>query len=218
MFPIRRICRPISRCMTYSGCSFRNHVNANDYNHIKQILMDGCLAQLIFKEPPNNKLEFISRGNSKNFIANQKLVRKTMNKEDRYSHLVPMDSILCKFSPYLHHTTQSIVIKKGKNNRIIWDGLTVMKPTNIFMNQITPDAQESLVTFGHVKVQIYIDTYNTRISYPTLIILIALADIKACFRFARIHADLTGAFGFLADDLYNLATAMVFGLTASASS
>jgi hypothetical protein len=29
---------------------------------------------------------------------------------------------------------------------------------------------------------------------------------------------LTGAFGFLADDLYNLATAMVFGSTASASS
>ncbi len=31
-------------------------------------------------------------------------------------------------------------------------------------------------------------------------------------------ADLTGAFGFIADELYNLATAMVFGLTASASS
>jgi hypothetical protein len=34
----------------------------------------------------------------------------------------------------------------------------------------------------------------------------------------RIHADLRGAFGFLSDYLYNLATAMVFGLTASASS
>jgi hypothetical protein len=33
-----------------------------------------------------------------------------------------------------------------------------------------------------------------------------------------IDADLTGAFGFLTNDLYNLATAMVFGLTASASS
>jgi hypothetical protein len=86
------------------------------------------------------------------------------------------------------------------------------------MNQITPVDQESPVTFGHVKLQIYIDIYNTRISYPTLVILIALADINACFRFARIHADLTGAFGFLANNLYNLATAMVFGSTASASS
>ena len=72
--------------------------------------------------------------------------------------------------------------------------------------------------FGHVKLLIYINIYNTRISYPTLIILIALTNIKACFRFASIHADLTGAFGFLADDLYKLATAMVFGSTASASS
>ena len=93
-----------------------------------------------------------------------------------------------------------------------------MKPTNIVMNQITPVAQESPVTFGHVKLQIYIDIYNTKISYPTLIILIALANVKACFWFARIHAYLTGAFGFLPDDLYNLATAMVFDLTSSASS
>ncbi len=141
-----------------------------------------------------------------------------MNKEDRYSHLVPIDPILCKFSPYLCHTTQSIVIKEGKNDHIVWDGSTVLKPANIVMNQITPVDQESPVTFGHVKLQIYIDIYNTRISYPTLVILIALADINACFRFARIHADLTGAFGFLANNLYNLATAMVFGSTASASS
>jgi hypothetical protein len=49
-------------------------------------------------------------------------------------------------------------------------------------------------------------------------ILLGLADVKACFRYPRIHTDLTGAFGFIADKLYNLATAMVFGSTASASS
>jgi hypothetical protein len=48
--------------------------------------------------------------------------------------------------------------------------------------------------------------------------LLGLADVKACFRYPRIHTDLTGAFGFIADKLYNLATAMVFGSTASASS
>jgi hypothetical protein len=141
-----------------------------------------------------------------------------MNKEDRYSHLVPMDPILCKVSPYLHHTTQSIVIKEGKNDRIVWDGSTVLKPTDIVMNDITPVVKESPITFGHVKMKIFIDIYNMCISSPNERILIALADIKACFWFARIHADLTGAFGFLADDLYNLATAMVFGSTTSASS
>ncbi len=72
--------------------------------------------------------------------------------------------------------------------------------------------------FGHVESQIYMDIYNTRISHPTATILLGLADVKACFQYPRIHADLTGAFGFIADELYNLAMAMVFGLTASASS
>jgi hypothetical protein len=141
-----------------------------------------------------------------------------MNKEDRYSHLVPMDPLLCKLSPYLRHTMQSIVIKDNKNNRIVWDGLTVTQPTDIVMNQVTPVAQEAPVTFGHVKSQIYTDIYNTHISYPTATILLGLAGIKVCFRYPRIHTDLTGAFGFIADKLYNLATAMVFGLTASVSS
>ncbi len=55
------------------------------------------------------------------------------------------------------------------------------------------------------------------ISYPTATILLGLADVKARFRYPRINIDLTGAFGFIADELYNHATAMVFGLTASAS-
>jgi hypothetical protein len=141
-----------------------------------------------------------------------------MNKEDCYSHLVLMDLLLCKLSSCLHHTMQSIVIKDRWNNCIVWDGLTVTQPTDIVMNQVTPVTQEGPVTFCHVKSQIYMDIYNARISYPTATVFLGLADVKACFRYPRIHANLTGAFGFIADGWYNLATAMVFGLTASASS
>ena len=104
-----------------------------------------------------------------------------MNKEDQFSPLVLMDLILCNFSPHLCHTTQSIVINEGKNDYIVWDGSTVLKLTDIVMNQITPVAQESPVTFGHVKIQIYMDIFNTQINYSTLIILVVLADVKACF-------------------------------------
>ncbi len=129
-----------------------------------------------------------------------------------------MDPLLCKLSPYLHITMQSIIIKDSKNDRIVWDGSTVTWPTDIVMNQVTPVSQEAPVTIGHVKSQIYIDIYNTRISYPTATILLGLANVKGCFGYPRIHTDLTGAFGFIADELYNLTTAMVFGLTVSVSS
>ncbi len=49
-------------------------------------------------------------------------------------------------------------------------------------------------------------------------ILLGLANVKACLQSPRINADLTGAFGFIADELYNLTTTMVFGLTLSVSS
>ncbi len=68
-----------------------------------------------------------------------------MNKEDRYSHLVPIDLLLCKLSPYVRHTTQSIIIKDSKNDHIVWDGSTVTRPKDIVMNQVTPVAQEAPV-------------------------------------------------------------------------
>ncbi len=57
----------------------------------------------------------------------------------------------------------------------------VTQPTDIVMNQVTLVTQEAPVTFGHVKSQIYMDIYNTRISYPTATIPLGLADVKACF-------------------------------------
>ncbi len=82
-----------------------------------RILLDSCPAQLDFEEPPSNKIEMIKWGNSKSFNNNTALVLKTMNKEDRYSHLIPLDEIMCHFSPYCRHTTQTMVIKAGKSDR-----------------------------------------------------------------------------------------------------
>jgi hypothetical protein len=80
-----------------------------------------------------------------------------MNKEDRYSHLVPMDQLCFKFSLYLHHTTQNIIIKKGKNDTIVWDGSTLIQPIDIIMKEVTPVAHKVAITCGHVKIRIYID-------------------------------------------------------------
>ncbi len=56
--------------------AIQDHVTSEDYGHIKQILLDGCPAQLTFKEPLSNKLELISHGDSKSFVENPQLVQK----------------------------------------------------------------------------------------------------------------------------------------------
>jgi hypothetical protein len=91
----------------------RGRVSANDYSHMKRILLDGCPAQLDFEEPLCSKIEMIKRGNSISFNNNTDLVLKTMNKEDWYSHLIPLDEIMCHFSPYCRHTTQTMVNMVG---------------------------------------------------------------------------------------------------------
>jgi hypothetical protein len=58
---------------------------------------------------------------------------------------------------------------------------TTRKPIHIIMNQVTLVAQEAPITSGIVKIQLYIDIYNTRISHPLAIILLVMGDIKACF-------------------------------------
>jgi hypothetical protein len=184
----------------------RPHVTDEDYDHIEWILRDGCPVELKFTEPLSNKLEMIRCGNSKSFNDHPELVKKAMNKEDRYSHLVPIDEDICHVSAYLRH------------DRLVWDGTTTLLALDIVMNQVTPVNREAPITFGHVKIQLYIVSYNTRISHPYVIILLGMANIKACFHFPTIHPDLTGAFGFMAGGFYNLATAMVFGSTTSAPS
>jgi len=99
-------------------------------DHIERILLDGCPVELKYTEPLSNKLEMIWRGNSKSFNDHPELVKKAMNKEDRYSHLVPIDVDICRVSAYLHHTIQTVVMKPGKNDRLVWDGTTTLLALN----------------------------------------------------------------------------------------
>ena len=86
------------------------------------------------------------------------------------------------------------------------------------MNQVTDSEFEAIIDFGQSKMQLYVSIYNWRISFPGEIIYLVLADISACFRYPRIMADLTGAFGFMFEKLYFLSTSHVFGSNTSASS
>ena len=77
-----------------------------------------------------------------------------------------------------------MVLKEDKNPRLCYDATTTRKPTNIVMNQVTPVRRDAPITFSKVKQQLYVDIYNTRISYPLAVIFLAMGDIEACFCFA----------------------------------
>ena len=88
----------------------------------------------------------------------------------------------------------------------------------IVLNHETPTDKEAFIDFGMAKTCLLINIYNWRISYPDEIILLALADITTCFRFARLSADIQGAFGFVTKGLFFTPSGHVFGPNTSASS
>ena len=92
----------------------QDHVSTDDFGHMKRILLEGSPCDLTFDEPLENKSLMIQQGNLKSFNENPELVLKTMNKEDRYSHVLRLDKLLCTFSAHCRHTTQTLVIKPGK--------------------------------------------------------------------------------------------------------
>ena len=160
----------------------------------------------------------IEKGNQASFKMYLEMITKTMNKEDRHSHLLPVKLWVFYFSPWCRYTAQGILIKPGKNPRVIFDASTKGSPHEVVLNEFTPTEFEANIDFGHAKMNLLCRIYNWRVSYPREIIFLALADITTCFCFPRINADLTGAFGFMGKQLFFLATSMVFGSNASASS
>ena len=110
--------------MNRTLAAVRDHVNGDDFNHMKRILQDGSPSELTFDEPLANKSLMTKRGNLKSFNNNPELVLKTMNKEDCYSHFLPLDKLIVPFSAHCQHTIQTLVIKQGKNDRLAFDTST----------------------------------------------------------------------------------------------
>jgi hypothetical protein len=194
------------------------YASKEDVDHVRRILTQGCPSMLNFFEPSSSKLQSIHRGNQRTIIDYPDIVKDTMNKLDKNSQVIPIKSWILHFSPYLHHTPQSMVLKEGKKPRMVWDGSTKFDPFDVVLNEITPTELEAEIDFGSAKQRLLISIYNWRISFPDDDIYLAMEDLTACFRIPRIAADLTGAFGFMIGFLFFLATSMVFRSNTSASS
>jgi hypothetical protein len=207
-----------NRDVTQILCDVSPHVDKTNVAHIKWILTQGCPMRISFEETSAMKASIILKGNQATFKMYPEIVSKTMNKEDRYSHLLPVKLWVLHFSPWCRHTAQGMQVKPGKNPRIIFDASTKSHPCEVVLNKITTTEFEANITFGLAKLKLLQQIYNWRVSHPNRRIYLALADITACFCFPRIHPDVTGAFGFMAKNLYFLAMSMVFSSNTSASS
>jgi hypothetical protein len=152
-----------------------------------------------FEEMLKMKVAIIEKGDQTTFKMYPKIVSKIMNKEDKHSHLLPVKLWVVHVSPYCRHTAQGMLAKPGKNPRVTFDASTKGDPHEVVLNEIMTMEFKANITFGLAKLKLLQRIYNWGVSHPKSIIYHALVDICTCFQFLRVHADVTGAFGFMAE-------------------
>jgi hypothetical protein len=101
------------------------------------------------------------------------IVMKTMNKEDRHSHLLPIKHWVLYFSPWCCKMAQGILVEPGKNPQVIFDASSKESPHKVVLNEITPIEFEAIIDFGLAKMKLHTRIYNWRISYLWMKIFLA---------------------------------------------
>ncbi len=140
-----------------------------------------------------------------------------MNKEEKNSHLLLFKEWLVYFSPHCRAMPQGICKKYGKFG-VIFDLWMPTYPNEVVLNHKTSTDYKAIIDFRKVIMNLLINIYNWRVSYPREMIYLALVNITTCFRFPRIFADVVGAFGYVAKGKYVVSTSHVFGSNTLASS
>jgi hypothetical protein len=173
------------------------YIDQQDVKHISRILTNSCPSYINFEEASDMKSFIIEKWNQATCKMYPQTITKTMHKEDKHSHLLTVKLWVLHFLPWCCHTTQGILIKPGKDPQVIFDASAKESPHEVVLNEFTPTKFEGNIDFVHAKMNLLCRIFNWRVSYAREIIFLALANITACFRFPWIHADLTGAFGFM---------------------
>ena len=140
-----------------------------------------------FNKDYDNKHMDLQKGNQNTFLQFPEVTAKAINEEEKNSHILAFREWLVYFLPYCRATPQGIRGKYRKH-RVIFDSSTQTSPDEILLNNVTSTDNEAIVDFGKTKTNLLINIYNWQISYPLEIILLALADITACFHSPRLVA------------------------------
>ncbi len=188
-----------------------------DIVHIIRVLTQGCPSHLAFDEARENKLFVIRKRNQHTFLQHPEVAKKAMNKIEKNSHVIALQSWAVLFSLYLCATPQRMR-EKYRKFRVIFDSSTQTIPEEVVLNHITTTDLNAIIDFGQAKMKLFMNIYNWCVSFPNKTMYLVLADITACFCFPKNSTDVTGAFAFLAEGLYFLSTGHVFGSNTSASS
>ena len=171
--------------------------NEKVVNDLQRLLEKGCPNKMNASSSHTNFIDFLNYGNHSSIDNNVEKTMKAMNKEDRNQYLISLPSWLARFIRHLHVTPQGLVIKLGKNDRLIWDGSFIPHWLATCINMMLSQDTEPEIIYGTTFMRHLEIIWNLRITYPDIDILLFDDDVKGAFRHSKYHPDVASAFSFI---------------------
>jgi len=183
---------------------------------IKNILTTGAPTVFHGESSVANFLDYWRYGNHKSITDNKANIEKVMNKEDKHKYLLPFPCWLARFIPNMHVTPQGLVVKPGKNDRLVFDASHLIKFYSICCNMMTTPSKEPKIEYGTAFQRHLKFIYNLRITHPHEDILLYSDDVSGAFRWPRLNPFIASAFSFLFFGTLYVPVGQVFGGNTSA--
>ena len=103
---------------------------------------------MVAEDTRTNFQEYWKYGNHLSIATNIAQVMKKMNKEDRNSFLVILPAILGRLIPDICYAPQGMLIKPGKNSRLIWDGSHLLFYYSVAVSILMDQRKEPKLYYG----------------------------------------------------------------------
>ena len=196
--------------------NIKNKVSKNVYDDVKRILTIGAPTYLSGELSRKNFLEYWRYGNHPTINTNREKIKRVMNKEDKHKYNFTLPIWCARFIPNLHLSPQGLIVKLGKNDRLVNDASFVSTYESVCLNMLTRPEKEPELEYGSAFVSHLTRIYDLRITHPTEELLLYSDDVSGAFRWPRLNPYIATSMAFALFDSVHIPAGQVFGHNGSA--
>jgi len=195
----------------------KNIVPSHILEYVQQRLTIGASSLIRGHNPRTNFLHYYTYGNHTTITTNPVLVAKALIKEDKHNFFLPFPSWMNRFFYHLHLSPESLVIKPGKSDRLVFDASFKINPTSLSLNTAwTHVKDEPPIWYGSAFRRHLLRIWNLRTSYPLEDILLWDDDVSGPFRLIKYNPEIASAFAAILNQTLCIPVGQNFGGNTSA--
>ena len=180
-------------------------------DNVEKLLKVGAPHEMHGHSTYDNFRAYKDYGNHKSILLKPEKIKKVMNKENKYCYAMAFPSWIARFIPHMHLTPQGLVVKPGKNDRLIFDASIKLEWDSYNINMATDNSTAPKIYYGD-KFRMHLQRiWNLRISFPLSEILLWDDDVSGAFRQGKYNPEVAAAFCFIIFGILWLPCGQTFG-------